>query len=133
MNTLIPGQSQRIYRMRLPVCHSLMLFATVLVLAGCGNNQGGSSQTNSASAGAAPVPAGNYLDTLANSRDRAVKVIDTAALTQAVQMFNATEGRYPKDLEELVTNKLIAEIPQTPRGKKLDYNPATGEVKLVDQ
>jgi hypothetical protein len=119
--------------MKLPAYSALTSLAAALVLAGCGNGQGGSSQTNSASAGAAPAPAGNYLDTLANSRDRAVKVIDTAALTQAVQMFNATEGRFPKDLNELVTNKLIAEIPMTPRGKKLDYNPTTGEVKLVDE
>jgi ABC-type glycerol-3-phosphate transport system substrate-binding protein len=133
MNLLIFGQNRRIYRMKSPFCHSLALLAAALVLAGCGNNQGSSSQTNSASTGAVPAPSGNYLDTLANSRDRAVKVIDTASLTQAVQMFNATEGRFPKDLEELVTNKLIAEIPVTPRGKKLDYNPATGEVKLVDE
>jgi len=119
--------------MESPVCHGLISLAAALVLAGCGNNQGGSSQTNNVSTGAEPAPAGNYLDALANSRDRAVKVIDTAALTQAVQMFNATEGRFPKDLDELVTNKLIAEVPVTPRGKKLDYNPATGEVKLVDE
>ena len=133
MNALIFRRIRRIYPMKLPVCRAVTLFAAALVLAGCGNNQGGSSQTNSVSTSAEPAPAGNYLDTLANSRDRAVKVIDTAALTQAVQMFNATEGRFPKDLDELVTNKLIAEIPVTPRGKKLDYNPATGEVKLVDQ
>ena len=119
--------------MNLPACPALTLLAAALVLAGCGNDQGGSSQTNSVSSGAQPAAAGNYLDTLANSRDRAVKVIDTASLTQAIQIFNATEGRYPKDLEELVTSKLIAQIPQTPRGKKLDYNSATGDLKLVDE
>jgi hypothetical protein len=103
-----------------------------IVLAGCGNNQGGSSQTNSASTGAPSAPSGNYLDTLANSQDRAVGVVDIASITQAVQVFNANEGRYPKDLAELVTNKLISEIPPTPRGKRLNYNAATGEVKLVD-
>ncbi len=129
MKVLIFGLVRRIYRMKSHIGHALILLAATLVLAGCGNGQGGSSSTNSALS----APTGGYLDTLANSRDRAVKVVDTAALTQAVQMFNATEGRFPKDLDELVTNKLIAEIPVTPRGKKLDYNPATGEVKLVDQ
>ena len=119
--------------MKSHACGVLTLLAAALVLTGCGNGQGSSSQTNSVTTGPPPAPAGNYLDTLANSRDRAVKVIDTASLTQAVQMFNATEGRFPKDLDELVTNKLIAEIPVTPRGKKLDYNPSTGEVKLVDE
>ncbi len=103
------------------------------MLAGCGNNQGGSSQTNNASGGNPLTAPADYVGALANSQDRAVKVVDTASLTQAVQIFNATEGRYPKDLDELVTNKLIGEIPPAPRGKKLDYNPATGEVKLVDE
>lgn len=103
------------------------------VFAGCGNGQSSSSQTNSASSGNPLNAPADYLNGLANSRDRAVKVVDTAALTQAAQLFNATEGRYPKDLQKLVTNKLIGEIPPAPRGKKLDYNPATGEVKVVDQ
>ncbi len=116
--------------MKLPLSVSLCLLAALL-LAGCGNNQGGSSQTNSATA--PPAPSGNYLDTLANSRDHAVGVVDVASINQAIQVFNANEGRYPVDLEELVTNKLIGQIPPTPRGKKLDYNAATGEIKLVDQ
>jgi hypothetical protein len=119
--------------MKLPGCRLLTPLTAALVLAGCGNNQGGSSQTNSAASSPPLSGSGNYLDTLANSRDRAVGVVDTASINQAIQMFNATEGRYPKDLEELVTNKLIGEIPPTPRGKKLDYDATAGVVKLVDQ
>lgn len=100
------------------------------LLVGCGKSQSGASPSNSASA---DNPPGGYLGALANSQDHAVKVVDTASLNQAVQLFNATEGRFPKDLNELVTNKLIGEIPPTPRGKKLDYNPTTGEVKVVDE
>ncbi len=118
--------------MKLPAGSSLVILSATLALAGCGNNQGGgSAQTNGATA--QPTASGNYLDTLANSRDRAVGVVDLASINQAIQVFDANEGHYPRDLEELVTNKLIGEIPPTPRGKKLDYNPATGEIKLVDQ
>lgn len=109
-------------------------FAAAFICAGCGNgSQSSSAQTNS-TAGNNPLNApAEYLGGLANSRDHAVGVIDIASLNQAVSTFNATEGRFPKDLDELVTNKLISKIPPTPRGKKLDYNPTTGEVKLVDQ
>lgn len=118
--------------MKLPASFSLAILSVTLALTGCGNNnQGGSAQTNSAAP--PPAPSGNYLDSLANSRDRAVGVVDLASINQAIQVFNANEGRYPADLNELVTNKLIGQIPVTPRGKKLDYNPATGEIKLVDQ
>ena len=109
-------------------------FVVVFVPVGCGNkSSSGSSQTNTTT-GNNPLNApADYLGGLANSRDHAVGVLDIASLNQAVSTFNATEGRFPKDLNELVTNKLISEIPPTPRGKKLDYNPATGEVKLVDE
>jgi hypothetical protein len=119
--------------MKLPAVSSLAILAIVLALTGCGNNQSGSAPSQTNTAAAPPAPSGNYLDTLANSRDHAVGVVDLASINQAIQVFNANEGRYPADLEELVTNKLIGEIPPTPRGKKLDYNPATGEIKLIDQ
>jgi hypothetical protein len=119
--------------MKARVCFSFTALAAALVLAGCGNKQGGSSQTNSASSGNPLNAPADYAGALANSQNLAVKVVDTASLTQAVQAFNATEGRYPKDLNELVTNKLIGEIPPVPQGKKLDYNPTTGEVKVVDE
>jgi hypothetical protein len=108
--------------------------AAAFLCAGCGNGGSGSSAQTNSSAGNNPLNApAEYLGGLANSRDHAVGVLDVASLNQAVSTFNATEGRFPKDLNELVTNKLISEIPPTPRGKKLDYNPTTGEVKLVDQ
>jgi hypothetical protein len=116
--------------MKLPAGSVLMILAVTVALAGCGKNQSDSSQSTTT---APPAPSGNYLDTLANSRDHAVGVVDLASINQAIQVFNANEGRYPVDLNELVTNKMIGEIPPTPRGKKLDYNPATGEIKLVDQ
>jgi hypothetical protein len=119
--------------MKSPVGFSLVALAAGMVLAGCGNNQGASSQTNSASSGNPVNAATDYGGALANSQNLAVKVVDTVSLNQAVQLFNTTEGRYPKDLNELVTNKLIGAIPPAPRGKKLDYNPATGEVKVVDE
>jgi ABC-type glycerol-3-phosphate transport system substrate-binding protein len=57
-------------------------------------------------------------------------VANVAALKQAVQTFNTQEGHFPKTLDELVP-KYIAKIPDAPSGYKLDYNPATGEVKVI--
>jgi hypothetical protein len=117
--------------MKLPVYLSLF---GALWLAGCGDHTDSPIKvaTNSASAGGNPVNAGgDYLGTLVKGQQTAVKVVDTAALTQAAQLFNAQEGRYPKDLNELVTSKMIGSIPDAPAGMKLDYDPTTGTVKVV--
>jgi hypothetical protein len=119
--------------MKLPAYLSL---CGVLWLAGCGDHQdtpAKSTNTAAGGGGGTPVNAsgGDYLGTLVKGQQTAAKVVDTAALNQAVQLFNAQEGRNPKDLNELVTSKMIGSIPEAPAGMKLDYDPATGTVKVV--
>ena len=48
-------------------------------------------------------------------------------------MFNVQKGRNPKDLNELVTEKYIGEIPAAPYGMKLDYDANSGAVSVVKQ
>jgi hypothetical protein len=55
--------------------------------------------------------------------------VDVAALRQAVQAFDKQEGHFPKTLDEL-TPKYIAKIPSAPSGYRLNYDPATGEIKI---
>ena len=62
----------------------------------------------------------------------AVKKIDVAYLNQAVQLFKTQEGRLPKDMNELVPN-YAGKMPAAPYGTKLDYDPNTGQVKVVKQ
>ncbi len=83
-------------------------------------------------AGTSPLNAPtDYLNTLAKSKNLADKVIDTAALNKAVQLFGAQEGRLPKDLEELVTLKYMPALPAPPTGMKLEYDAKSGEVTVV--
>jgi len=112
---------------------ALASLAGALLLSGCGNNSGTSQQTTNA-ATPPPAPAGdNYGSVLANAQNRALDVVDTSSLKSAIQLFNAQEGRFPKSLDELVSSRMIAKIPPAPRGKKLDYNPTTGEIKIVNE
>ena len=62
----------------------------------------------------------------------AQKKMDVAALTQAVQQYNATEGHYPSSLQDLAPN-YIAKIPEAPAGYKLNYDSNNGSVTLVQQ
>ena len=121
----------------------LILVAAGLLLAGCGNNNSSphpqgtnTSQTTNSEAKydsgnpiTAPV---DYIGAVGQAQKYAVKTIDVSYLNQAVQLFNTQEGRLPKDLNELVPN-YVGKLPATPYGTKLDYDPNTGQVKVVKQ
>ena len=48
-------------------------------------------------------------------------------------MFQVDKGRYPKDLNELVTEKYIPEIPDAPYGSKIVYDSNNGSVRVVKE
>jgi hypothetical protein len=106
-----------------------------LFLAACNKS---SQSTNSSSGGSssggsvltAPV---DYLNDAAKSEHSAVKTIDTTSVAEAIQLFYTDKGRYPKDLNELVTEKYIGKVPTPPTGTRLDYDPNTGTVKVVNE
>ena len=116
------------------------MVAAALVLIGCGKQQN-SPLPASAPPAAAPAPpatppptANNgYLGTLVKGQQKAVKTIDVTSLNEELTLFNVQEGRYPKDLNELVTQHYIPYLPQTPAGMKLVYDAAQGKVSVAPQ
>jgi hypothetical protein len=105
---------------------SVLCGVSLLLLAGCGKNSdssGGSSLT-------APV---DYLKAAGKAEQKAEKTVDVAAINQALQMFNVQEGRFPKDLNELVEKKYMPRLPVPPVGSKLVYDATAGTVKVVRQ
>ena len=75
----------------------------------------------------APV---DYLDTLNKGKKTAENTIDTTSVNKAIEMFQALEGRNPKDLQELVTSGNIKEIPKDRYGRQLVYDAKTGTVHI---
>ena len=75
----------------------------------------------------------DYVGALGKAQQTAVKTVDTASLDQAIQMFAGEHGRNPKDLSELVEQKLINRIPDAPRGMKIVYDADAGKVRVVAQ
>jgi hypothetical protein len=116
---------------------SWLLVASLLAAAGCGENSkpsANSQGTNTAATDGSPLNApADYLRGLASSKQSAVKTVDTTALDKAIQMFNVDRGRNPKDLNELVQQKYIPQIPEAPYGMKLVYDADAGTVKVVPQ
>ncbi len=107
--------------------------AASLVLIGCGESSDKPSQpTNGAASGSSPLNApADDVGALGKAKQTAVKTVDTTSLNQAILMFNVENGRYPKDLNELVEKKFIPRSPDAPYGMKLDYDASTGKVQVV--
>ena len=112
---------------------SLMLMAGAL-LSGCGDSSSsppanGAGSSSSGNPVTAPV---DYLGAVGKAQKSAGKVVASAGLTQAIQMFQGQEGRFPKSLSELVPN-YVDKIPAPPAGMKYVYNPADGTLKVAPQ
>ena len=100
----------------------------LLILGACGQK----SDTPVASTNST-ANANGYLGALVKDQQAAVKTIDTTSLDQAIQLFSVQNGRNPKDLNELVEQKFIPKIPETPFGTKLVYDASAGTVKIVNK
>src|SRR6266480_2258630 len=106
----------------------LLLVLGGLALAGCSKKEtkSTSSATNENYSSGNPVTAPvDYLGALAKAKKSSEKTIDTVTLNQAVQQFNVAEGRYPKDLNELITEKYMPRLPEPPYGMKIVYDANT--------
>ena len=78
----------------------------------------------------APV---DYLATATKAEQKMEKDVDIAALNKQTELFNAQEGRYPTDLNELVTKKYLGKLPVPPFGTKLQYDAQNGKVTIVKE
>lgn len=102
-----------------------------LFFAGCKKDDA-SSQKSSTEPGGNPMTAPvDYLSAAAKAKQNAAKTVSIAGLEKSIQLFAANEGRYPKDLNELVRPDYLGSIPQPPVGMQYSYNPTNGVVKLV--
>ena len=99
-----------------------IFFGALLLCCGCGEDN-----SNPVTA---PV---EHIRSAVHQQQAAIKTVDTTALNQAVQLFNVQEGRYPKDLNELVEKKYIGKLPDAPAGMKLSYDATEGKVTVVKQ
>jgi hypothetical protein len=111
--------------------------AAGLLLTGCGDNN--SSKPTQVTNAPAKYDTGNpvtvvpdYIGAVGQAQKYAVKQIDLAYLNQAIQQFNASEGRFPKDIEELIPN-YIGKMPTAPYGSKIVYDANSGTAKVVGQ
>ena len=100
-----------------------------MFLSGCGDSSKKTAQAVGAVSNVVNAPL-NYIGAVVQAKKYSENVIDVSYVNQDIQMFNASEGHYPKDLQEMVP-EYLAKIPAVPLGYKLVYDTNTWMVKTV--
>jgi len=96
----------------------------VMVLAGC-------TAETVVTTGIVAENAKNQAQALQGVTQQAGQQIGLSQVQQAINAFQAMEGRFPYTLDELVQYGYLYQVPQLPEGKQFIYNNATGEVRIV--
>ncbi len=117
----------------------LPLLVGVALVSGCGEKKSPPPPTPKTEAAEPNYNTGNpltapadYIGAAVQAQKHAIKVIDVSYINQAIQLFNAQEGRLPKTLDELTPN-YVRHLPEVPYGQKLVYDAVAGSVKVVKQ
>src|SRR5471032_485097 len=103
--------------------------AAAIFLSGCGDSSKKATQAYNAVSNVVDAPL-NYVGAVVQAQKYSEKVIDVSYVNEDIQMFNASEGHYPKDLKEMVP-EYLAKIPVVPRGYELIYDTNTWTVSAV--
>lgn len=98
----------------------LLALAVSLLVSGCNDRPGEPTGGNPATAPA------DYLNNSVKAEKRAFKTIDVTSVNKAIESFYVQEGRFPKDLTELVEKSYISQIPELPNGATWNYDTNVG-------
>ena len=111
----------------------LPALALAVLLAACNNSDPKPAEPKKepSKLGENPVAAPlDYIAAVGKAQKASISRLDQAKLIDAIQKFEASESRPPKDLSELVPNFLPA-LPPAPKGMKLEYKAADGSFMFV--
>ena len=107
---------------------------TLLIgLCSCGGSSGtpkdeSPEKEDSSSVGSPLTAPLDYVGAVGKAKKSSDKRLNLANMQNVIKQFKAVEGRYPKALNELVTEGYFPRPPSPPRGMRYVYNPKTGQV-----
>jgi hypothetical protein len=113
----------------------LFLFAAACLcfFIGCKNEKKSSKSSSDTSSGNPLTAPADYVGALGKAQKSMQNRLGAVGLDQAIKVFSSEEGRFPTNLNELVTKGTIGQVPPPPRGMKYDYDPKTGIIKVVPE
>jgi hypothetical protein len=107
-----------------------LLFAAACLCFFVGCKEKSSTSSSDTSSGNAVA---DYVNTLGQAQKSAQKTLTAVGIDKAIKTFYTQEGRFPKDLDELVSKGVINQVPPPPRGMKYDYDSKSGIIKVVPE
>lgn len=112
--------------------HPLLALGVTLSLIACNNDPKPKAEPQKEQKlGDNPVAAPlDYIAAIGKAQKASLGRLEQAKLIDAIQKFEASESRPPKELSELVPNFLPA-LPPAPAGMKLEYKAADGSFMFV--
>lgn len=111
----------------------LLSSLAALLAVGCGSSEEEAASGTESSSSGNPVTAPvDYLGAVSKAHQTASTTAAVVGLNQAIQLFQGQEGRLPKNLQEMVPD-YMPKLPAPPANMKFDYDPATGQIKVVPQ
>ena len=108
----------------------IFLISAAAAAAGCGDGSKTSQAVNAVS-NVVDAPL-NYVGAVVQAQKYSEKQIDLAYVNQAIQQFQAGEGRTPTNLQEMIPTYL-GKMPEAPFGYKIVYDATAGAIKVVKQ
>jgi hypothetical protein len=111
----------------------LLAAACLCFLFGCHAEKKSSTPSTETSSGNPLTAPADYVGALGKAQKSAQKTLGAVGLDQAIKVFSSEEGRFPTNLNELVSKGTIGQVPPPPRGMKYDYDPKTGAIKVVPE
>ena len=124
-------ESSRLGRPSMMKTNLFLILVAGLFFFGCGKKS--APKPESTSTGNPVTAPADYLGAAAKAKKAAEGAVDTFGLQKTIDLFQAQEGRLPKSLNELVGPNYLSSLPAPPAGMKFDYNPTTGQFKVVPQ
>ena len=105
------------------------IFIIGVLVSACGD--GAKPDINNNSSGNPATAPVDYLGAVNKGRKKAIINAGLMQVNSAINQYKATSTQPPTSLQELITEGLLAELPAVPNGMKWQYNPQTGEAKVV--
>src|SRR5258705_2597680 len=100
----------------------LLIVGAGLFFCACSKRESGTQSATNASNTSSSGNSADYFGAMTRAKKAADRTVGAAGVNQAIQMFQAEQGRNPTSLNELVTKKYLPSIPAPPTGMKYDYN-----------